>query len=182
MTPVVIVDKIGEVVASMRNLSAKDAAKFGVPAGLTSPYYFYGRPVSINSQMIARDHGDNKGKVYPAIAFRLPSTRETDGSLIIKHNLNIAILDQTERGYDEVERYENVIKPILYPLYYLFLDRLKKAGFIWDGPKAMPPHKATDKPHHGIEDAQGNKAYIFERPLEAIEIENLRINYNFNQC
>lgn len=183
MEPQVIVDKIGEVVASMRNLSASDAAKFGITAGLTSPYYFYGHPMDINKQMIARDKELlTKGKVYPAIALRLPS-KEIMGSGLTHYNLNVAILAETDLNWSAPERYTNVIKPTLIPLYFLFLNRLMKAGFVWEGIKSMPPHDRTDKPHHGVEETQGNKAYIFERKLDAIEIENLKINLQtFKQC
>jgi hypothetical protein len=173
----VIVDLIDEVVTSMRNLSAKDAAKFGITAGLTSPYYFYGHPMDINRQMIERDRElTTKGKVYPAIALRLP-TKEEMGSGLTHYNLNVAIFAETNLNWSAPERYANVIKPVLIPLYLLFIDRLRKRGFIWDGnTSSMPPHDRTDKPHHGVEETQGNKAYIFTNKLDAIELESLRIN------
>lgn len=176
MSPEVIVDKIDEVVTSMRNLSAKDAAKFGITAGLTSPYYFYGHKMDINRQMIDRDREiATKGKVYPAIALRLPTT-ESMGSGMTHYNLNVAIFAETDLNWSAPERYTNVIKPILIPLYFLFLNRLKKAGFVWQGDLNMPPHERTDKPHYGVEETQGNKAYIFTNKLDAIELENLKIN------
>lgn len=175
--PQVIVDMIGDVVASMRNLSAKDAAKFGITAGLTSPYYFYGHKMDINRQMIEKDRElTTKGKVYPAIALRLPTT-ESMGSGLTHYNLNVAIFAETDLNWSAPERYANVIKPTLIPLYFLFIDRLRKLGFIWQGnTSSMPPHDKTDKPHYGVEETQGNKAYIFTNKLDAIELENLQIN------
>ena len=178
----VIVDEIGEVVESMRNLSAADAAKFGITAGLTSPYYFYGHPMDINRQMILRDkEASTRGKVYPAIALRLPITEEVKNGLIF-YTLNLAIFETTQLDWDASERYENVIKPTLIPLYELFLDRLKKHGFVWEGDIKRPPHTKIDRPHHGVLETQGNKAYQFENKLDAIELVNLKINFNFKQC
>ncbi len=178
----VIVDEIGKVVASMRNLSASDAAKFGITAGLTSPYYFYGHPIDINRQMIARDKElSTKGKVYPAVALRLPADAKHEGGMI-HFTLNVAILDVTELDWSADERYAQVIKPKLYPLYELFLDRLKKHGFSWTGDQKVPPHHQIDRPHHGVEETQGNKAYVFTNKLDGIEIQNLQINYKFKQC
>lgn len=177
----VIVDEIGEVVASMRNLSAADAAKFGVPAGLESPYYFYGSPIDMNKQMIDRDQASTKGKVYPAIALRLPATWEMSGGLM-KFTLNVAILDQTELNYLTPKRFDEVIKPVIYPLYDLFLDRLKKHGFTWEGNQKAPPHTGVDRPHHGVEETQGNKAYVFSKKLDAIELINLKVNYKSKKC
>jgi len=178
----VIPDEIGEVVASMRNLSAKDAAKFGITAGLESPYYFYGHPIDINRQMINRDKElSTKGKVYPAVALRLPAIEEHVGGLV-HYTLNIGIFEATELDYDAPERYENVIKPILNPLYELFLDRLKKHGFTWSGHMATPPHTKIDRPLHGVEETQGNKAYLFTNKLDAIELISLKINFKSKQC
>jgi len=178
----VIVDEIGEVVESMRNLSAADAAKFGITAGLTSPYYFYGHPIDMNTQMINRDKElATKNKVYPAVALRLPVTEEIKNGLVF-YTLNIAIFATTNINWDAPKRYDEVIKPVLYPLYELFLDRLKKHGFFWVGDMKRPPHTKIDRPHHGIPETQGNKAYQFSTPLDAIELVNLKINFNFKQC
>ncbi len=177
----IIEDKIGEVVASMRNLSAADSTKFGIAAGLESPFYFYGHPIDINRQMIDRDMGTTKGKVYPAVALRLPVVEEIKNGLIF-YTLNIAILDQTKKEWDAPTRMTEVIKPVLIPLYELLLDRLKKAGFFWVGDQKRPPHTMYKRPHHGVEETQGNKAYVFAQPLDAIELVNLKLNYNFKQC
>lgn len=176
-----IPDQIEEVVISMRNLSVKDAAKWGIETGLESPYFFYGTPIEMNRQMIERDHGSTKGKVYPAIALRLPTNEDVKNGLV-NYNLNIAILDSTKREYDAPDRYTNVVKPILYPLYELFLDRLKRFGFTWDGDLSMPPHTKRDMLHHGVEATQGNIAYVFDQPLDAVEVTNLRVNNKIKFC
>jgi len=176
----VIVDEFGEVVESMRNLSAADALKFGVPAGLESPYYFYGHPMDINRQMMIRDK-EEPGKVYPAVCLRLPIEEEMVGGLI-RYSINAAIFANTNLDWDASERYTNVIKPTLLPLYELLLDRLKKHGFIWTGDQKRPPHKKIDRPHHGILETQGNKAYQFTNKLDAVELTDLRINFNFKHC
>lgn len=178
----VAVDKIGEVVASMRNLSAADAAKFGITAGLESPYYFYGHPIDMNRQMMDRDKARaTMNKVYPAVALRLPIQEEISGGMV-KYTMNIAIFAETDLELSAPERYEQVIKPVLIPLYELFLDRLKKGGFTWEGNQKYPPHTKIDRPHHGVEETQGNRAYVFSNKLDAIELVNLKINSTFKYC
>lgn len=178
----VAVDLIGEVVESMRNLSAKESERFNIPAGLTSPYYFYGHPMDINKQLVENDKSIAKNKQkYPAVFLRLPIPELIEGGLV-KYTLNIGIMDVTKKDYNTPERYEHVIKPILMPLYELFLDRLKKKGFVWPGNQTRPPHTKIDQPHHGVEATQGNKAYVFESTLDAIELLSLKINYNFKNC
>ena len=181
MTIIPIVDQISEVVASMRNLSAKDAAKFGVDQSLVSPFYFYGSPVEMNRQMIEMDKGSTRGKVYPAVALRLPIDEDVKNGLV-NYKLNIAILAQTKMQYNAPNRYEFVMKPILYPLYLLLISRLKRYGFTWDGDMEYPPHTKRDMLHHGVEATQGNVAYIFNQPLDAIELINLRLNNKIKHC
>lgn len=177
-----IVDKIGEVVASMQNLNAKDSTKFGITAGLTSPYYFYGDKVDINKQLIIRDKDAlTKTKKYPAIALRLPSPKEM-GSGLVHCNINLAILDVTQKDWTSDDRFANVVKPVLYPLYELFLDRLRKNGFTWDSGTAYPDHTQREVLYYGTESSKGNEAHVFESPLDAIEILNLKINYTFKKC
>lgn len=192
-TAPVIVDRFAEVVASMRNLSAADAAKFGITyvndqgvrvpgVGLESPYYFYGSPIEVNKQLIRRDEElSSLGKVYPAIVLRLPSVETPSGGLM-KYNLNVAIFEPTQDTYDSVDRYTNVIKPTLIPLYNLLIDRLKKAHFFWPGDQRIPPHEKIDRLHHGVEETQGNKAYAFAHKLDAIELVNLKINSSLKYC
>lgn len=178
----IIEDEIGEVVESMRDLSAADAAKFGIAAGLESPYYFYGHPIDINTQMINRDKElATKGKVYPAVALRLPVIEESRGGLV-HYTLNLAIMAPTLKEWNAPMRMEEVIKPTLVPLYELFLDRLKKHGFLWPGNQKRPPHTMIKRPHHGVNETQGNKAYVFSTPLDCIEVVSLKINSNFKQC
>jgi len=178
----IIEDEIGEVVASMRNLSAADAAKFGITAGLESPYYFYGHVIDINTQMINRDKElDTKGKVYPALGLRLPVIEELKGGMM-HFTLNLGIFAPTLKQWNAPMRMEEIIKPTLVPLLELFFDRLKKHGFTWAGDMKRPPCTIIKQPHHGVEDTEGNKAYKFSTPLDAIELRNLKINYTFKPC
>lgn len=177
-----VVDKIGEVVTSMQNLNAADATKFGMTAGLTSPFYFYGNKVDINKQLIQRDKdASTKTKKYPAIMLRLPSPKEM-GSGLVHCNINLAILDVTKNDWTSDDRFENVVRPILYPLYELFLDRLKKNGFMWEHGKTYPYHTQREVLYYGTEGSKGNEAHTFESPLDAIELINLKINYTFKKC
>lgn len=178
----IIVDRIGEVVNSMQNLSEKEGEKYGILPGLNSPFYFFGHPIDVNKQLIQRDQDKvNKHRKYPAIVLRLP-TREEMYYGMIHYDLNIAILAETNVALDTPDRYEKVIKPILIPLYELFLDRLKSHKFSWKGNQIRAPHVKIDQPFYGVPETQGNKAYIFSNPLDAIEIVSLKINSQFKHC
>lgn len=179
---IVLVDEIDAVVTDMRNLSASDAAKFGITAGLESPYYIYGTRIDINKELVKKDKNPvEKDKKYPLIALRLDSPEEIVGD-VVKYNLNIAILATTSKNYNAEQRYTYVIKPVLLPLYELLMDRLHKHKFFWPGDQSYPPHTKIDRPYWGIEGSEGNASYIFSDPLDAIEIVNLKLSKRANIC
>lgn len=178
----ILVDEIGAIVTSMQNLSISDAKKFGIDGGLESPFYTYGTRVEINRYLTRLDQDMVlKYKKYPLIALRL-DTSEVMNNGVFNYDLNIAIFTLTDKNYTAQDRYTKVIKPILIPLYTLFLDRVKASSFFWPGKQAYPPHTKVDRPYWGIEGAEGSTATVFKDPLDAIEILNLKINQKVKTC
>jgi hypothetical protein len=113
---------------------------------------------------------------YPLVALRLdiPEVKH-DG--VIDYTLNIAILAFTDKQYTDEQRYEHVFKPVLYPLYQLFLDKLRDSGlFMWDGWRDFPDHTKVDRPFYGTAGATLNQENVFDDPLDAIEILDLKIS------
>jgi hypothetical protein len=168
-----IVDDIEKVVNSMR---AKDAD--GLPTG--QPYYMYGHKVEINQRLINQQKDPVlKHQKYPLIALRM-DIPENNAKGIITFKLNLAIIQFTKKDAIVTDRYRDVIKPVLYPLYESFLKKLKESGlFFWDGNQRMPPHTKIDRPYWGTPTDSGNTANIFSDPLDAIEIIDLEIKQNY---
>ncbi|MFO7257772.1 MAG: hypothetical protein DIU61_008760 [Bacteroidota bacterium] len=166
-----VVELIGEVVNSMRDY----------PDG--EPYYIYDHPMAINQRLIQMSQSiEKKHKRFPLVALRMDFPEEVRGG-VLHLNLNLAILDYTSKDYWMEDRYEHVFKPILYPLYDLFIDRLKTSGkFFWPSDQDSPPHIKIDRPYYGTPGNQGNVKNIFTDPLDGIEILNLKINTNLKQC
>jgi hypothetical protein len=62
-------------------------------------------------------------------------------------------------------------------MYESFLTELNDSGlFEWPGFQIRPTHVKIDRPFWGTEGKEGNTAYIFDDPLDAIEILDLKIN------
>lgn len=178
----ILVDEIGAIVTSMQNLSIGDAKKFGIDAGLESPFYTYGTRVEINRYLTRQDQDIVlKHKKYPLIALRL-DTSEVMNNGVFNYDLNIAIFTLTKIEYTAKARYDNVIKPILIPLYTLFLARVKESSFMWPGNQQFPPHTKIDRPYWGIDAGEGSDRTVFKDPLDAIEILNLKINQKVKTC
>jgi hypothetical protein len=176
-----LVDDIGAVVTSVRNQSQK--LWLSDPSAVsTTPYYMYGHRLEINNRLVQKSKGDFKYQLYPLIALRMDFEEDIDNGLI-KYNLNLAILNRTEKNYNAEERYTNVFKPILYPLYEAFMDKLKKAGiFQWDGNYTLPPHTKIDRPYYGTSSEEQNVKNIFSDTLDAIEIIGLKLSQRIKRC
>lgn len=187
-----IVDDIGAVVARMKGLNATSygagmatyLTNNGVSSAnqLLAPFYLYGHRLEISNTLKEMNTDKvRKFQKYPLIALRM-DIPEPYSSGIVELSLNIAILAYTDKNWDAEQRMINVFKPVLYPMYKRFMDELWKGGeFFWQGDK-VPDHTKIDRPFWGIEASEANTKYIFNDPLDAIEIMNLKIKKNFKNC
>jgi hypothetical protein len=158
-----IVDEIGSVVDSMRGDGE-------------TPYYIYGNRLEISNRLLEKDKDKVfKHQKYPLIALRM-DIPETMANGVYSYSLNIAILDFTDQNYTASERYEKVFKPVLYPLYESFIVHLKRAGFMWPGNQKFPPHTKIDRPFWGLSSSEKNVKNLFNDPLDAIELIDLKIS------
>lgn len=166
----VIVDDIQAVVELMRTIS-----------GLETPYYLYGHQSEIALRLLQKDKSPSKKtQKYPLVALRLDTEEQFEDGMW-KFNLNLAILDWTDKKYSAEQRYTNIFKPILYPLYEEFMIALRDSNlFTWEGDQRYPPHTKIDRPFWGTVVGENNERYIFNDPLDAIEILDLKISKTEN--
>lgn len=166
-----IVDDIGEVVARLRTVEGG------------APYYMYGHRLEIANRLKAKDGLVGvKDEKYPLIALRL-DTEEGIGEGFPKQDLNIIIATLTKKQYNAEQRYENVFKPILQPLYLSFIQALRESGlFIWPNLQDFPTHTKIDRPYWGTANAEENVKNLFDDPIDAIEIIGLKINSLDKTC
>ena len=86
----------------------------------------------------------------------------------------MAVFGFTDKNFTSVERYENVIKPILHPIYERLLVALRNSSYI--GGLGVLPHKRVDRLFWGTETKEGNVKYLLSDPLDAIELIDLKLN------
>lgn len=167
----VLVDDIGKVVQSMQSEDCK-------------PFYMYGHRLEISNRLLEMENDIvYKYKKYPLIALRMPFDEKRENGMITYSSINIAILDFTKENWNAEERYANTFKPILYPLYEAFKKALKNSGlFMWAGDQTEPPHTKRDMLFYGEFLREGNVKYIFNDPLDAVEITNLTLKQKIKNC
>jgi hypothetical protein len=167
--PYQIVESIESIVTSMQ--------QSGVPN------FMYDNRVGLNKRLIEEGKITAKKNFrYPLIALKTPFDEHVKNGRV-HVQLNIIIVQETEKEYTTPERREQVFKPILYPLYKKFLETLTQSGlFYWehsvDG--ELPEHIKVDRYYWGTHSTNGNVANILSDPLDAIEIFDLKLSKDIN--
>jgi len=186
-----IVDDIGSVVNRMRGLDSEygaamvtylDNEAITSANRLLMPFYMYGHRLEISRELLKKNQDKTyKYQKYPLIALRMDIS-EPYSEGITELSLNIAILCFTDKNWNAEDRMTNVFKPVLYPLYERFMKELRTSGlFYWQGSE-LPDHTKIDRPYWGIESTEGNTKNIFNDPLDAIEIVDLKLKKKFKPC
>lgn len=140
-----------------------------------APYYLYGHRMDIDRRLTEKDKDSKFGfQKYPLIALRLPLIQEVNETDVNHASVNMAVFGFTDKNFTSVERYENVIKPILHPIYERLLAALRNSSYI--GGLGVLPHRRVDRLFWGTETKEGNVKYLFSDPLDAIELIDLKLN------
>lgn len=184
-----IVDDIGSAVAYMR-LGAEWSDDFGPDFKPFSINYMYGHRAEIADRLRAMTKDAvNKDKKYPLVALRMDIPEQLQDG-VYQYILNVALITFTDKKYNAVERMTRIFKPKLYPLYYDFMRALKVSGlFMWPNGQEFPEHVKIDRPFWGVGftdnnsgSQPGSTAQLFDDPVDAIEIVNLKLNKRFKTC
>jgi hypothetical protein len=168
-----IVDDIEAVVSGMRG-GTFDSSFDRYSRG-DFPYFMFGHLAEINQRLVLKDRGKNsKFEKYPLIALRSDIIEQNSGGLS-SYNLNVAIFTKTSDGLNAEERLEQVFKPVLIPLYDLFIEQLRKSGlFVWVG-HPIPEHTYVERPFWGTQNEQQNLKRILNDPVDCIELIDLKL-------
>lgn len=184
-----IVDDIGAAVAYMR-LGAEWSDDFGPDFKPFSINYMYGHRLEIAARLRAMTKDAvNKDKKYPLVALRMDIPEQLVNG-VYQYTLNVALVTFTKRQLNAAERMEQIFKPKLYPMYYDFMRALKVSGlFMWPAGQQMPEHVKVDRPFWGVGftdsnsgNQPGSTEQLFDDPVDAIEIVNLKLNKRFKSC
>lgn len=147
-------------------------------------YSMYGNKIEIANRLLEKDEDKvYKYQKYPLIALNMPFKERVNADGMNELSLNIAIMDFTETTYISEERYTQVFMPILEPLYDLFLEKIQESGLF--NIIGKPEHDRIDRLFWGTENKTGGReqeAYVFNDPLDAIELVNLKLNLLESKC
>jgi len=173
------VDIIEDIVTAVRADTDKPDS---IP--VDSPYYMHGHPLDVIKTLNQKDRDPvNKSKKYPLIALLQDFTEEMgeDQRIVSETSLNIVIAYHTVSEYNSAQRYDNSFRTILYPLYDLLIEKIIDSGWFLNVGSGRVPHDKIDRLYWGRGETKGNKAVVFNDLIDAIEIQNLRLQLRIVQ-
>lgn len=180
--PVRLVDQIEIVV---QRTSAKLTA-LANPARLqlvdpliTGVHYLYGHYPDIRERLLQKGKTDKENRYPLIVLFEDFRVLNRVLGLYGIGDVKLMILWPSKKDITREQREAN-FKNVLDPIYIEFFKQMKVSGFFMQyGPFQ---HTRIDRPHWGDAAIYGNKGYLFDEPLDGIEISDLQLKTYFNNC
>jgi hypothetical protein len=144
-------------------------------------FYQYGHVNEIEA--ILRSYSeteDFRKQKYPAI-FLLTDFLERKGGnpdYETEAMLQLLIVAASGKDYRTAERYEKVFKPVLYPIYEVFMKQLKNDSRVVTKQYGELPHTKIDRSlvsGFQLKTQGGKTGNLFSDHLDAIEVNNLNL-------
>ena len=187
--PIYVVDIIADVVQSviddvLDDIQANETAAIGMATAIQTINYQYGHKSELVETLAQMDKTDKAAfQKYPCI-YVVQDFKETIGltpGFYGAANLNIIIMHHSQLDYKTTERYANVFKPVLYPIYLSFLTFLSKhANIITYNPP--PKHDKFDRPLTIVTGKDSAGSLYINDYVDAIEIQNLILTIDSQTC
>lgn len=149
---------------------------------ITGVHYQYGHLKDVRERLVAQSQANPMTRRYPLIW--LIEDFEVVNSIPGIYGVSkvrIMILHDTQKEYTRQQREDRVFLPILIPIYNEFFVQMSVIGsFMQYGPFS---HRRVDRPHWGNPaEWLGFKNYLFDEPLDGIEITELSLQIYLANC
>jgi len=188
--PVYIDDIIGEVVQAtsdkvLATIQANEASVLGNSL-ITQIRYSKSSFDELIETLLQEDKSD-AGRLtkYPLIHLiqDVSIERGNDIGVYGSPTLNIVFIHQTQQAFKTEERDEKVFKPVLWPIYYEFLEQLKWNEWVLDTWQVTGEfrHRVIKRAFWGNRQLQGSKNILSDY-VDAIEVQNLGVKINYSNC
>lgn len=146
-----------------------------------APYFEHGHPLQILQMLTDKDKSSQfKYKKYPLIVL-LQDFQENKGEnpmFTMRTSPRVLILDSTERNFDPGQRYDQVFRPVLYPIYNLLLESMADSGFFNFSTPDQITHNKWDRLFWGREGLYRSEKNVFNDYLDGIDITFIDLQVN----
>lgn len=162
------------IVDIFKSIVEKVQARYG-----SAVTYMYGPIQEIEANLIeaAMSYGLSGGITttsYPLIAIiqDFPEDMGVNSGYYTEVNFPIVLIATlTDKNFKTPTRYETTFKPVLYPLYQLFLEEIARDGRIIGNDPNTFEHRKYDRVYYGTQ-TLGTKVSDY---VDAIELNNLKL-------
>ena len=184
-----IVDVIAEVVAATQSailatIQQQEAAALGA-TGINCINYQKGHLIELIDTLAAMSKDNVAGALKYPLIYLVQDFDEIRGrqpGIYAETRLNIVIAHFTQKTHTVDDRYTQVFKPVLYPIYNEFINQLAKHPLIVQGDAEDIDHVKTDRLYWGKKAIGGNEANKLNDHVDAIEIQNLELKFYYKTC
>lgn len=190
MNPVYPVDIIGEIVASVQadvllTIQTNETNAIGSTL-IQNLNYQYGPVEELLETLSQMDKDPNSQKLKYPLVWLILDMKERRGRTVgfyAEAPMRIVIAHQTNQNFKTTERYEKVFKPVLYPIYYNFLEKASQHRLLNNSVPELIIHDKIDHVFWGTQEAGGGKSKIsLSDFLDAIELDNMLLDILFDNC
>lgn len=185
MIPLFVVDEV-ETVVNLVNDSILSTIKQNEVAALGSTNiervnFEKGGYLELLETLAQKDQSNSTKKFkYPLVYLQQPF-KETRGqaNIYTETYLRILFIHQTEQGYKTTDRYRNVIKPVLSPIYLEFLRQAEiYSGIVG----SYFEHDYTELPFGGSISSGVKDGIMLNDFVDAIDVTNLNLKFYNKTC
>jgi hypothetical protein len=165
-----------------KEVSLTEYLSFVVGDNFNGVQFYPAHPLEIITTLQGKDESSFKYEKYPAVCL-LFDTRERIGYkpfAMQANGLQFLFIHYTEQEYTSAQRHEYNFKPILLPMYYEFMYQVSRSKYIANTISDTIPRDKINRYFWARDENQ--TANPFNDKLDAIELQNLQLNFNFKNC
>jgi hypothetical protein len=163
-------------------VSLTEYLSFVVGENFNGVQFYPAHPLEIITTLQGKDESTFKYEKYPAVCLIL-DTRERIGYkpfALQATALQFLFINYTEQEYTAMQRHFSNFKPILLPMYYEFLYQVSRSKYIANAVIDVTQRDKINRYFWARDENQ--TANPFNDKLDAIELQNLQLNFNFKNC
>jgi hypothetical protein len=185
MNPIYVYEIIEDLVSKvstklMPTLQAFDSLITGV-------HFDHGHPSEIIETLQQKDKSGTNlvFDKYPLVALfhDYPERFNQEVGIRGSVTLHMIIARSTEPTYKSSDRYDNNFKPVLYPIYGELMKQIIKSPYFMGAQSVNQlSHTKIDRLYWGREGLYKNEGNVFNDFIDCIEIRDLELKLNINNC
>lgn len=178
--PLPIVDIFEDIVNEM-NVDLL-AAFQAIDPKIEAIRYQHGHLLEIIETLVQYDKSPElRYEKYPLVIL-LEDIKEYNGDYYPELDLNVLLVHSTDKNYKSEQRYDNVFKPFLLPMYASLINNINNSKYLLEPDVTTIDHTKTNRLYWGREALAGGTAVKLGDAVDAIEINFRRLKQGLFFC